>query len=298
MGAMTARLTAFLPDRPAAVRWLSGERGLRIGRGPECELRLDHASVSRLHAELVRAGDAWRLRDLASKNGSFVDGRPAHDTGLAGHAWLRFGDVHCEFATLDAAAGERAAQRFSRREVRSQTLGEALGRQTGFSDLLHDTVRAIVELAECERGFLLLPASEGWRVRASHGIDAATMRSHTFGGSVGAVERALDTGTPVVLNDVGSDAALAQRASIAAAGLRSLVVLPLRLEQELLAVAYADSRRPGAAISEIDLALLQAFGERAALWIAARRGADSAAQLAAGDAAWSEIAHAHRGAPA
>jgi hypothetical protein len=298
MAAMTARLTAFLPDRPAAVRWLSGESGLRIGRGPECELRLEHASVSRLHAELVRAGEAWRLRDLASKNGSFVNGAAAHDVGIEGHAWLRFGDVHCEFAMLDPAAGEHAARRFSQRELRSQTLGEALGRQTGFSDLLHETVRAIVELAECERGFLLLPAAEGWRVRASHGLDVVALRQRNFGGSVGAVERALVTGAPVVVNDIGADVVLAQRASIASAGLHSLVVLPLRLERELLAVAYADSRRPGAAISEIDLALLQAFGERAALWIAARRGADSAAQLAAHEGLWNEIAHAHRGAAA
>lgn len=298
MAAMTARLTAFLPDRPAAVRWLTGEHGLRIGRGPECELQLEHASVSRLHAELVRDGGDWRLRDLASKNGSFIDGRPAQESGLGTHAWLRFGDVHCEFTALDADAGERAAQRFSQRQARSHTLGEALQQQTGFPDLLRDTLRAIVELAECDRGFLLTPGADGWRVRASHGLELSALRARSFGGSIGAVERAIATRAPVVVNDVASDAALARRASVLDAGLRSLVVLPLLLGQELLAVAYADSRKPGAAISEIDLALLQAFGERAALWIAARRGADSAAQLAANDAAWGEIARAHRAAPA
>ena len=88
---MTARLTAFLPDRPAAVRWLTVEQELRIGRAPECELRLEHASVSRHHATLVRAGSHWRLRDLSSKNGSFVDGHPAiPEAELAAHSWLRF----------------------------------------------------------------------------------------------------------------------------------------------------------------------------------------------------------------
>jgi hypothetical protein len=292
---MTARLTAFLPDRPAAVRWLTVEQELRIGRSPECELRLEHASVSRHHATLVRAGSHWRLRDLASKNGSFVDGHPAvPDAELAAHSWLRFGDVHCEFATLDPAASERAVQRFSQRQALSHTLGEDLGRQTDLPDLLRETLRAVVQLAECERGFLLLPEGNGWRVRASHGLDAAALRAREFVGSAGAVERAIAEGEPVVLNDIGADPTLALRASVVAAGLRSVLALPLRQGDRLLAVVYADSRRAGAAISELDLELLRAFAERAALWLAARRGAASLAQLAGPAPEWRDIAAAHR----
>ena len=294
---MTARLTAFLPDRPAAVRWLTDVQGLRIGRGPECELRLDHPSVSRLHAELFRSDGHWRLRDLESKNGSFVDGRLAKpESDLSSHAWLRFGDVHCEFSTLDAAASERAQQRFSQRKALSQTLGEDLGRQTDLPDLLRETLRAVVELAEFERGFLLLPEGERWWVRASHGLDTAALRSREFVGSAGAIERAIGSAEPVVLNDIGTDTALAQRASVLAGGLRSVLALPLRMEQRLLAIVYADSRRAGAAISEIDLQLLCAFGERAALWIAARQGASSLAQIATAAQDWQEIAAVHRSA--
>lgn len=293
---MSARLTAFLPDRPVAVRWLTVERELRIGRAPDCDLRLDHASVSRLHATLSREEDGWRLRDLSSKNGSFVDGRPvAPEAPLGSHSWLRFGDVHCEFTQLEAGAGERAVQRFSQRQALSHTLGEDLGKQTDLPDLLRDTVRAVVQLAEFERGFLLLPEGDGWRVRASHGFDAAALRAREFVGSAGALERAIAAGEPVVLNDIGADPALAQRASVVAAGLRSVLALPLRQGDRLLAVVYADTRQPGAALSEIDLELLSAFAERAALWLAARRNAASLAQLAGPAPDWREIAAAHRG---
>ncbi|QKW09921.1 FHA domain-containing protein [Streptomyces sp. NA04227] len=48
---------------------------LRIGREPGNGLRLSHETVSRVHAELVRQGGMWVLRDLGSSNGTCVNGR-------------------------------------------------------------------------------------------------------------------------------------------------------------------------------------------------------------------------------
>ncbi|MGW2743078.1 FHA domain-containing protein [Streptomyces sp. NPDC001450] len=48
---------------------------LRIGRDPANGLRLNHETVSRVHAELRRQGDMWVLRDLGSTNGTTVNGR-------------------------------------------------------------------------------------------------------------------------------------------------------------------------------------------------------------------------------
>lgn len=288
---MPIRLTAYLPDRPAVVHWARGPV-CRIGRSPDCDLRLEHASVSRHHAELRGDGDAWVLHDLDSKNGSFVDGLAAGDAPLARQAWLRFGDVHCEFEYFDAHAQARAATRWNERRAASQALSEGLGRQTDFPDLLRDTVRAVVQLADCERGFLLLRDGEGWRVQAAHGLEPAALRAREFRGSVGAVERALASRQPVVLHDVGTDPSLSGRASVLAAGLQSLVALPLLHGSDVLALVYADTRRPKAAISQTDMELLEAFGERAALWIAAKRATASLDRLAAHAPAWQDIAHA------
>jgi len=49
---------------------------LWVGRGPECDLRLDwDEQASRCHAELVRVADGWAVVDDGlSRNGTFVDG--------------------------------------------------------------------------------------------------------------------------------------------------------------------------------------------------------------------------------
>ncbi|MEU6551171.1 DUF1707 and FHA domain-containing protein [Streptomyces sp. NPDC046915] len=60
---------------------------LRIGRDPASGLRLNHETVSRVHAELRRQGGMWVLRDLGSTNGTTVNGRR-----VIGAAVVREGD--------------------------------------------------------------------------------------------------------------------------------------------------------------------------------------------------------------
>ncbi|MFJ5995351.1 FHA domain-containing protein [Streptomyces sp. NPDC092370] len=60
---------------------------LRIGRDPASGLRLNHETVSRVHAELRHQGGLWVLRDLGSTNGTTVNGRR-----VVGAAVVREGD--------------------------------------------------------------------------------------------------------------------------------------------------------------------------------------------------------------
>jgi DNA-binding NtrC family response regulator len=89
-------------ERELAIQWVHGSayaerhtlRGarLRIGRGEECHLRLEHPSVSREHAELLRQGPIFSLRDLGSTNGSHLNGRRTEHAVIADGDVLRFGD--------------------------------------------------------------------------------------------------------------------------------------------------------------------------------------------------------------
>lgn len=269
---MPALLTAYLPGAAAQDFLLEVDR-VHIGRGEHCTLRLAHASVSREHARLDfdPRSQQWRLQDLDSKNGSHVHGQRIRDTTWRGQAWLRFGEVLCEFRPLDASAVAQHRARPTQRRATWQALTERVERQAAQPALLPSTLAAVLELSGCDRGFLLLAESGGWRVRECQGLAGEALAAPEFAGSLGAVERTRQSRRPWVLNDVGQDADLAGRASIIAGDVRALLCLPLLSGEELLGVIYADSRRPGARITELDFELLCAFADRASLWLAAYR---------------------------
>ena len=53
-----------------------------IGRKEDCDLRLDHKSVSKLHCVLVKTDGLLLLRDLGSTNGTRVNGQRVRRAAL------------------------------------------------------------------------------------------------------------------------------------------------------------------------------------------------------------------------
>jgi pSer/pThr/pTyr-binding forkhead associated (FHA) protein len=49
------------------------EDAVTVGRGPESDLFLDDVTVSRKHAEIVRGNRGYRIRDVGSLNGTYVN---------------------------------------------------------------------------------------------------------------------------------------------------------------------------------------------------------------------------------
>ncbi len=64
-------------------RYVIDRRSVVIGRGRDCDVVIADSNTSRRHAELVREGAGFVLRDLGSTNGSAVNGRRTREAPVA-----------------------------------------------------------------------------------------------------------------------------------------------------------------------------------------------------------------------
>ena len=68
-----------------------------IGRSPECQVFLDDVTVSRRHAELVRDGETFSIRDLGSLNGTYVNRRRIESVVLEDDDEVQIGKYRLTF---------------------------------------------------------------------------------------------------------------------------------------------------------------------------------------------------------
>src|SRR2546427_4828079 len=73
-----------------------------IGREEDCDLRLDHKSVSKMHCVLVKTDGLLLLRDLGSTNGTRVNGTRIRRAALLPNDKLSVANFH--FTVLFGAA--------------------------------------------------------------------------------------------------------------------------------------------------------------------------------------------------
>jgi hypothetical protein len=269
---MPARLTLHFPSAPARVLDLPEGRETVVGRDPGCGVAIADDRVSRRHALLAPGPAGWTVRDLGSKNGTLADARPVGAARpLAAESWLSFGGVLARFEVVPAGGAGQDEER-RRRLTTALEVGRGLSPQAGLPALLERVAASMLSLTGAERGFLLLPREDGaLRVAARAGLGRDDLRSAEFGGSVGAVARVLANGQPVVRSDVRADADLGARESVVAGGIRALLCVPIPVPDGPRGAMYADSRRPGAAFTELDLEILEALAEQAGLAIAVAR---------------------------
>lgn len=70
----------LLTNGAERIRFALDRERVSIGRSPENDIVLDNEpTISRFHAVLERNGDRWLLRDLGSRNGTWLNGERVTD---------------------------------------------------------------------------------------------------------------------------------------------------------------------------------------------------------------------------
>jgi len=115
-----AELREFLARHRAVLVILGGAaRGMELeidrarvtlGRGPGVDFAFDDATMSREHAALEFVGGGFRIRDLASTNGTQVNDVHVALLDLKGGEHIQAGDHTFQFQ-VDSRPGPNAAER-------------------------------------------------------------------------------------------------------------------------------------------------------------------------------------------
>lgn len=90
--AQTPRLVGMAGEYAGRIFEL-GEGKFVIGRESSCAIRLDHDGISVKHAQIIHEGGTWKLVNLLSSNGTFVNGERIQTAYLNSGDELKFGQV-------------------------------------------------------------------------------------------------------------------------------------------------------------------------------------------------------------
>ena len=78
-------------------RFLLDSDATTAGRHPSSDIFLDDVTVSRRHAEFVRTGDGFAVRDVGSLNGTYVNRERIDETSLASGDEVQVGKYRLVF---------------------------------------------------------------------------------------------------------------------------------------------------------------------------------------------------------
>jgi transcriptional regulator with GAF, ATPase, and Fis domain len=253
-----------------------------VGRGPQSDIAVLDLRASRSHCRIERHGEQHLLVDLASQNGTTLNGH------LVDRAAIKTGDVigvgaariwfekapppdsgAAEFrdtAVLDAEAELKKARDKEDRLLRLQRIAKALNSELHLDRLLEIIIDHVVELAGAERGFLVLgkPGEEP-RARVARNFEREEIASPDEAFSRGIVDQVLRTGQHVLAANAVEEQRFQEFLSINAIRARSVLALPLTVKGQVIGAVYVDNRLQKGAFTTVALATLQSLADFAAI---------------------------------
>lgn len=152
--------------------------------------------------------------------------------------------------------------------ARLYEVGKAITAELDLDKLLTLIVDNVIEIAEAERGFLMLEDGSGIpEFRIARDNQHRTLTEEKFTISRTIYRNVIETGEPLLLEDIESDKDFESVSSVTALSLKSALCAPLKAENRLLGVIYVDNSIAKGNFGERELELLTTLSTQAAIAI-------------------------------
>ena len=255
-----------------------------LGRSHGNSLPLTSAEISREHANIVRNGEDFLLRDRDSRAGTFVNDQPITEATLAHGDRIRIGR-QTELTFLIGDAPQTTEQTTSAsvgdlRQLAALLDGlRALGSAKVLDHVLALVIDSAIAVTDADRGFLMLSTPEGdLEFKLGRGRDRSTLPGNRFETSRKIPEQVFKSGESRLVADLLDDALADAHQGTVALGIRNVACVPLKLrrfveaaddaaEDRRIGVLYLDSRAQGSLQSNSTQLALETLAAEAAIAI-------------------------------
>ncbi len=264
---MPAKLTLF-PTEGTSRHFVFREgKNHFLGRDPSSDLLLEDPRVSARHALFQWTGNDWILVDLRSKNGTSVNGSRITEIPLQNDDWISFGGL---IGCFERLSEEKVEGLLAERARRLQAFVEArrdLDANLGPPALLRRLIESVLLLVGAQRGFVLLVQPTGQLdAEVASGFPPFEQLDDRFEESFLAIETVLRTGQSVVTSSWRPDPMMpGKKRSSSDLGKGARACVPLKAEGRVIGLIYVDGREKGGVFTELDLEILEALADHAAL---------------------------------
>jgi transcriptional regulator with GAF, ATPase, and Fis domain len=243
-----------------------------VGRGQDCDIRIDDPLASRHHCRLEIRDNAIYVVDLDSRNGSWVRGERIQRHLLGSDEVLRIGSTTLQLhGSLDQrldAIESTQAQQVSREQQALNTL-MATVRSMQLEDRVPQLavmiVDAAISLCRAERGFLFILDKEKIDFSLARNFAREVVASPEEKFSQTIIARAVESEDPVAVEDAAADSKFAGVQSISDLGLRSVVAVALRYKETVIGVLAIDHRLTQGAFGASEIDMLKSLAALSAL---------------------------------
>ncbi len=296
------RLVIDQPDGRQVVHPISDR--CTVGRHPANAIQLDDREVSKEHAVVERSPEGgFRIRDLRSSNGTFVNGRRVTELALRDGDDIRMGTTNLAFRVssgpaptagrssgftvmqgpqlfsnvLASVKGDESADfkpaaaieddealRADYEKLRAALeFQRQVGIETELSKVLDKTLAAAFDMLKADNGAIFLRSSGG-QLQLEAVRRRGGHKEEEVKLSATLLDRVVKTREGVLTADAVMDERFVSSKSIIAQGIRSAMAVPLISQGEVRGVLFLDTRERTGAFTDKDLRILAAIGVQAA----------------------------------